>query len=160
MGASFHKRVARWRLWGDPLPSARRRRQFNDLERLFQGYRHKPVFRYLDDDALRAYVHGIACPRAGGGYQLCYPVEWETRIYITGLWRDMELWRKLPELSVPMLIVRGTHSNTFRASTARRVGKRQPGARLAALELATHLVPLERPIEVHALILSFFKENA
>ncbi len=149
-GYRFHPLVAAAR---------NRRRQFDDLERLFQGYRRKPVFKYMDDDALRAYVHGIACPRGDGGYKLCYPVEWETRIYTTGLLRDMELWRGLPELSVPMLIIRGAHSNTFRASTARMVSKRQPRARLVALELATHLVPLERPIEVHTLIHSFFKEN-
>ena len=41
-----------------PLVAAarRRRRQFDDLERLFTGYRRKSIFRYMDDTALRAYV--------------------------------------------------------------------------------------------------------
>ena len=31
------------------------------LSVLFKGYRRKSVFRYMDDESLRAYVEGIAC---------------------------------------------------------------------------------------------------
>jgi pimeloyl-ACP methyl ester carboxylesterase len=137
-----------------------RRRRFNDLERLFDGYRRKPVFRFMNDQTLKAYIKGIACQRENGFYELCYPVEWETRIYMTSLWADMEIWRGLPDLSVPVLIIRGEQSNTFWASTARMVRRKQPRARLAVLADASHLVPLERPVEVQALIHSFLKENA
>ena len=69
-----------------PVAGARqRRRQFNNLERLFKGYRRRSVFKYMDDDSLRAYVEGIACQREEGGYQLCYSAEWEVRIYLTGI---------------------------------------------------------------------------
>ncbi|MEW6093605.1 MAG: alpha/beta hydrolase, partial [Chloroflexota bacterium] len=80
-----------------------RRSQFDDLDRLFAGYRRKPVFKYMDDEALRAYVEGIACPD-GKGYQLCYSTDWEMRIYETGIWRDMDIWRGLPGLQRPTLI--------------------------------------------------------
>ena len=135
-----------------------RRRQFDDLERLANGYRRKPIFRYFDERALKAYVEGISCQDEKGGYELCYPIEWETRIYMTSLRADMEIWRGLPAMTVPALFIRGEETNSFWAPTARRVGRVQPDARIASLDRATHLVPLERPQEVHALIHSFLKE--
>jgi pimeloyl-ACP methyl ester carboxylesterase len=145
-----------------PLVQAarRRRRQFNDLERLFNGYRRKSVFKYMDEQALRAYVQGIACQAEEGGYRLCYSVEWETRIYVTGLSPDLELWRGFPRMATPSLIIRGAHTDTFQAATARLVKRIQPKIRLETVEEASHLVPLERPAQVHALIRSFLEENA
>ena len=67
----------------------------------------------MDDDALIAYVAGIACRREEEGYQLCYSADWEIRIYLTGIWRDMDIWRGLPKLKVPTLILRGAETDTF-----------------------------------------------
>lgn len=151
LGKRFHPLV---------MGARQRRRQFDDLERLYNGYRRKSVFRYMDDEALRAYVEGIACRRDGGGYQLCYSAEWEIRIYMTGIWRDMDIWRGLPGLEMPVLIIRGAETDTFWERTGNLVKRKQPRAWIEALEKATHLVPLERPNKVAKQILSFFEENA
>ena len=137
-----------------------RRREFDDLERLYNGYRRKSVFKYMDDDSLRAYVEGIACQGDNGGYQLCYSAEWEIRIYLTGIWRDMDIWRRLPELKVPTLIVRGAETDTFWERTGKLVQRKQLKIMVEALEKSTHLLPLEKPIEVTKQILSFFEEYA
>ena len=136
-----------------------RRRQFDDLARLYNGYRRKSVFRYFDDEALHAYVEGIACKTESGGYQLCYSAEWEIRIYLTGIWRDMDIWRGLPKLNMPTFIVRGAETDTFRERTGKLVQRKQPKVQVEALEKSTHLVALERPNEVSNLIQSFFEEN-
>ena len=136
-----------------------RRRQFDNLERLFTGYRRKSVFRYLEDDSLRTFVEGITCPREGGGFQLCYSADWEIRIYLTGIWRDMDIWHELPKLQVPTLIVRGAETDTSWERTGKLVKRKQPEVRVEALEKSTHLVPLERPKELSNLIQSFFEEN-
>ena len=136
-----------------------RRQQFDDLERLYQGYRRKLVFRYFDDEALRAYVVGIACQVDESGYQLCYSAKWETHIYLTSIQRDMDLWRGLPKLDLPTLIVRGAETDTFWERTGKLVKRKQPKIQVVTLERSTHLVPLERPDEVSNLILSFFEEN-
>ena len=136
-----------------------RRRQFDDLERLYNGYRRKSVFRYIDDDPLRIFVESIACPKDEGGYQLCYSADWEIRIYLTGIWHDMDIWRGLPTLKVPTLIIRGAETDTFLERTGRLVQRKQPQVKVEALEKSTHLVPLERPQEVSNLIQSFFEEN-
>jgi pimeloyl-ACP methyl ester carboxylesterase len=132
-----------------------RRREFDDLERLFKSYRRKSLFKYMDDEALRAYIEGITCPSESGGYRLCYTVDWEVQIYHTGIWRDMELWHGLKNLKVPMLIIRGAETDTFLANAARRVTRINPDIKIETLEKSTHLVPLERPQEVSQQIHNF-----
>ena len=137
-----------------------RREQFDDLDRLYQGYRRKPVFRYFDDEALRAYVEGIACKVDENVYQLCYSAKWEIHIYLISIWPDMDIWRGLQNLKVPTLIVRGAETDTFWERTGKLVKRKQPKVQVEALERATHLVALERPHEVSNLIQSFFEEYA
>ena len=138
--------------------SKNRRQEFDDLDRLFKGYRRKSVFKYMDDTALHAYVDGIACP-GDHGYKLCYSAEWEMRIYVTSVWHDLDIWRGLQGLKVPLLIVRGAETDTFWASTGRCVQLKIATARVVTVPRATHLVPLERPAEVFQAIQEFLLEN-
>jgi len=137
----------------------KRRREFDDLDRLFKGLRKKPIFRYMDDEAVQAYVEGITCETEKGTFQLCYSAEWESRLYITAVWRDKDIWHKLPKLAAPTLIVRGAETDTFWERTGKLVRLKQPIVQVETLEKATHLVALERPQEVSKRILSFFEEN-
>jgi pimeloyl-ACP methyl ester carboxylesterase len=126
----------------------RRRQVFESRKGLVKGYRRKSIFRYMSDASLEAYVEGLTRPRPDGKYELVYSPEWEARIYVTGVWRDMDLWRGLPRLKLPLLILRGAETDTFWASTARRVQRKLPSAQIVTLEKATHLVPLEQPGKV------------
>jgi pimeloyl-ACP methyl ester carboxylesterase len=140
------------------LAARNRRQQFDDLDRLFTGYRRRPVFKYMDDAALRAYIEGIACP-GEHGYKLCYSAEWEMRIYYTSIWRDMDIWQGLHRLKIPFLIIRGEQTDTFWASTAQRVRRIVPAVRIITIPQASHLVALERPDEVFEAIQEFLEEN-
>ena len=133
----------------------RRRWVFESRAELLKGYRRKSIFRYMDDASLEAYVEGLTRPRPDGQHELAYSPEWEARIYVTGVWRDMDLWRGLSRLELPLLILRGAETDTFWASTARRVQRKLPSAQVVTLPQATHLVPLERPLAVSALIHEF-----
>ena len=141
------------------MAALKRRRRFDDLETLFNSYRRKGIFRYFSDDSLRAYVNGIVKPAAAGGFELAYSPEWEARIYHTGVWRDMDLWRGLPSLKVPTLIIRGAETDTFLPAAAQRVMRIRPATTLVSLESATHLVALEKPQETYRTIRDFLKEN-
>lgn len=140
-----------------PLVSGalRRRRVFESRAELLKGYRRKSIFRYLSDASLEAYVEGLKRPRPDGQYELVYSPKWEARIYITGVWHDTDIWRGLPKLKVPLLIIRGAETHTFWESAARLVKRKLPSAQIVTLPQATHLVPLERPAEVSALIQNF-----
>ncbi|MDP1546109.1 MAG: alpha/beta hydrolase, partial [Anaerolineales bacterium] len=125
-----------------PLISAakKRRSQFDNLDVLFRSYRTKPVFRYMSDESLKGYIAGITKPKADGGYELAYTPEWETHIYLTGL-RDHDLWRGLPKLDVPTLIIRGDETDTFLPNAERLVKKKNPKITIHTLKKATHILP-------------------
>jgi len=136
----------------------RRRRTFESRERLFDLYRRKSVFRYFSDDHLRALVEGLTRP-VDGKFDLAYNPEWESRIYLTGIWRDMDLWSNLKSLQVPLLIIRGAETDTFHAGAARLVQRRLPNARILTLDHSTHLVPLEKPALTAEAIFDFLEET-
>ncbi len=136
----------------------KRRREFDDLDKVFEGYRRRPIFRFFSDENLRIFINGMTKQKADGGYELAYSPEWEARIYYTGVWRDLDLWKNLPRIEVPTIIIRGAETDTFWESTAKSVEKRNPKIKIVALEKSTHLLPLEKPQEVFEIMQSFLKE--
>jgi len=136
-----------------------RRREFLNRESVVEGFRTKPVFRYMDETSLQAYVKGITTPKPEGGFKLTFSPEWEMRIYATGIWHDMDLWRNMHVLKIPVLIIRGSESNTFLRASAKLFKNRLPSARVITIENSTHLVPLERPEAVYKTIDQFLQEN-
>ena len=136
----------------------RRRRTFDDLESVFRSYRSRNVFKYMSDENLRIYIEGITVQRPDGGYELVYSPEWEAHIYLTGL-RDFDLWRDLPNLKIPTLIIRGAETDTFLERNANLVKKKNQKIKIVTLERSTHLLPLEHPREVFEIMQSFLKEN-
>jgi pimeloyl-ACP methyl ester carboxylesterase len=150
LGDRFHPLIA---------GAKRRRRIFDDLETVFHGYRNRHVFRYMSDESLQAYIHGITKPKAdGNGYELVFPPEWEAQIYRTNM-HDSDIWHDLPKLEIPTLIIRGAETDTFLERTAKFVKRKQPKVRIEALEKSTHLLPLERPMEVFEIMHSFLQET-
>jgi pimeloyl-ACP methyl ester carboxylesterase len=140
------------------IPTAQtRRRYFDDQESLFNVYRRKSIFRYINDENLRAMIAGMVKPRSPSGYELAYSPEWEVRIYYTGVSPDADIWQGLAGLDMPILIIRGAETNTFFSSTAARIRKINPTTQVRTIERSTHLVPLEKPEEVSDHILDFLE---
>lgn len=135
----------------------KRRRFFDDLESAFRGYRTRQVFRYMTDEYLRICIEGITVRRTDARLELAFTPEWEAHIYRTGL-RDRDLWRGLPRLEVPTLIIRGAESDTFLEGAAKLVRRKNPMIQVETLKVSTHLLPLERPTEVFAIMQSFLQE--
>lgn len=133
----------------------KRRRNFDNLESVFNRYRKRSVFRYFSDEDLRTYIQGIT-RKTNDGYKLAYSPEWEAQIYRTGL-QDFDIWRELPKLDIPTLFLRGAETDTFLDGAARLVKQKQPKARVETLPESTHLVPLEHPKEVFKIIRSLVK---
>lgn len=132
----------------------KRRKTFDNLDMVFRGYRPRNVFRYMSDENLRAYIAGIIKPKTGGGFELAYTPEWESHIYLTGL-RDFDLWRSLPTLEVPTLIIRGAETDTFLENAEKLVKKKNPKIQIETMQKSTHILPLEHPQEVSEIINNF-----
>ncbi len=135
----------------------KRRRTFDDLDLVFRGYRSRSVFKYMNDESLRAYIEGITRQKSDGSYELVFSPEWESHIYLTGLY-DFDLWRDFPKLEIPTLIIRGAETDTFLEKASKLVKQKQPNVKIETLEKSTHILPLERPQEVFNIMQSFLKE--
>lgn len=157
------RRLVEWRVQRarDPMShplirhAQKRRRTFSDLERLFESYRGRNIFRYMSDEHLRIYIEGIT-RKTEVGYELVYSPEWESRIYFTSL-QDFDIWNNLHSLQVPTLFLRGAETDTFLEEAAMLVKLKHPNAVIEALEQSTHILPLERPKEVFEIMQSFLK---
>jgi pimeloyl-ACP methyl ester carboxylesterase len=142
-----------------PLARAtlRRRRAYPDRQAIFASYRQKEVFARLEDRELWAYVDAISTDRQDNQVELIISPEWESRIYVTAAISDQALWRDLPGLKPPLLVIRGKSSNTFYRHTARLMRKKLPAAVFVDLPQAGHLVPLEQSQQVAAITLEFLQ---
>lgn len=149
LGEKYHPLVA---------GAKKRRRTFDDLESVFRGYRNRNIFRHMSDENLRIYIEGITRQKPEGDYELVHSPEWESHIYLTGL-RDFDLWRDLPKLEVPTLIIRGAETDTFLENAASLVKKKNSKIQIKTLERSTHILPLERPQEVFNIMQSFLKKT-
>ncbi|HNO86373.1 MAG TPA: alpha/beta hydrolase [Anaerolineales bacterium] len=135
----------------------KRRREFDNLDLIFRGYRTREVFKYMSDESLRAYILGITKEKQGGGFELAYSPEWEARIYLTGL-RDLDIWHRLPKLEVPTLIIRGAETDTFLEAAAMLVKQKQPKVKIESLPESTHILPLEYPQKVFEIMQTFLND--
>jgi pimeloyl-ACP methyl ester carboxylesterase len=144
-----------------PLASGalRRRTEFESLAAMQAHYRQKSVFSRMDDQNLQAYIEALTQPGPDGNIHLVYPPEWEARIYVTSARKERELWRHLPNLLPPVLLLRGAETETFFEQTARLFKRRLPQTTLYSVPGAGHLLPLEKPGEVAAIMLEFLRSR-
>jgi pimeloyl-ACP methyl ester carboxylesterase len=136
----------------------KRRREFDDLNKVFAGYRRRDVFRFFSDEDLITFIKGMTRAKPGGGYELVFSPEWEARIYYTGIWHDWDLWSNLSKLAIPTLILRGAETDTFWEATARAVQKKNPRIQVISVSNSTHLLPLEKPQEIFEMTAQFIQE--
>lgn len=135
----------------------RRRRTWPDRKACFRYFREKPFFARWPDESLWAYVEAGTRERPEGGVELVYSPEWEARIFAL---IPTDVWRAVPRLRTPALVVRGAHSGTFRPQAMARMQRLLPGARYCVVPDAGHMVPLERPVETGAIVRAFLGEFA
>jgi len=132
----------------------RRRRTWPSRHACYEHFKGKPLFAHWLDAALQDYVESGTRLRPDGQVELAYPPAWEAHIFAT---TPTDVWRDVPRLSVPALVIRGEHSNTFLPAAQARMARRLPGARFITIPGAGHLVPMERPAETGATIRDFLQ---
>jgi pimeloyl-ACP methyl ester carboxylesterase len=130
----------------------RRRRTWPSRQACFTYLRSKPFFSNWSDGALWDYVDSGTRAAFGNQVELVYPPEWEAHIFATP---PLRVWRDVPRLRHPCLIVRGEQSKVFQTSARARMARLLPQARLVTITDGGHLVPMERPEETAAAILAF-----
>lgn len=149
-------RVMRWLGLGDRYPlvqaARRRRRVFPSRQDADARYRKHPFFANWHPDAFAAYIRYGLRERGDGAVELAYSPDWEAAIFGSV---PTDIWRWIPRVRLPTLVLYGARSDTFRPDAARRLQALWPHAEFVALADAGHMFPLEQPETAAAVVRDF-----
>lgn len=136
----------------------RRRAHFENEQAAFDYWRGKRLFKDWADDVLWLYVQGLTQPAPDGGIMLSWSPLWESRYYATIY---THTWRKLPQLEgrLPILVIRGTTTNTFLEPAAARFRRVVPSAHYAEIEGHGHLFPQSAPTQTHGILAAWLQSQ-
>ncbi|MGH7805170.1 MAG: alpha/beta fold hydrolase [Candidatus Binatia bacterium] len=140
---------------GNPMAEAARRRRdtWPDVETVIASYAARPLFASWRPEVLRSYVeHGFE-PTAEGEIRLKCRPEIEAKVFSMGT--DLIGMDMISGITVPTLVVRGEHSETFSERDAQGTVTSLRDGRVAVVPDTGHLFPMEAPEKVADLIEGF-----
>ena len=136
----------------------RRRDAWPDRETVRQSWTGKTAFEGWTDEAFSAYLDaGLEEDSASKGVRLRYPKAWEARIFEVG---PHDVWSEISRIRVPVLVLRGEHSDTFTAGAARKFERKAPNGVCRIVEGTGHMLPMQRPEVVAEMIEEWLAEIA
>ena len=136
--------------------AAKRKNIWPDRASILQAYQGKAVFRTWQDGFLEAYVRDGTEKTEDGTIRLSCNPSWESRCFAVC---PHDIWRSIPLLQKPALVVYGDKSDTFLRSAARRFKANVPGAAFQRFKRTGHFVPMERPAETAQAIVDFLENE-
>ena len=135
--------------------AAKRRNYWPDREALMSSYKRKAPFKAWQRGFLESYLEWGFTEEQGGIRLACDP-RWESACFGSC---PVNIWRFIPKLKTPTLIVYGDGSDIFRPATASRFKRKVPQAELVRLSNTSHFVPMERPDETAEIIKEFLTQK-
>ncbi len=137
--------------------AARRRRQvWPRPDDMFDAYQQRPAFARWRPDVLRLYAEHGTFRREDGQVQLKCSGEVEARMFENSA--SLNIWDLLPDIQCPTLVIKGRHTDAFLGQIVEDVAGHVPGAHHLTVEDAGHLVPMEQPERLSAVIEEFLAE--
>ncbi len=136
--------------------ASKRRSVWPDRASILHAYQTKAVFQNWQDGFLEAYVRDGTEETGDGKIRLCCNPSWESKCFAVC---PHDIWRTIPLLQKPVLVLYGADSDTFLASAAKRFKACVPAAALRLFEKTSHFVPMEKPAETADIILDFLENE-
>lgn len=134
--------------------AAKRRDVWPDLPTIRAAYQKKRMFRNWDPACLEGYLEGGTRKNGDGQIRLSCTPAWESRCFSV---YPHDLWRFIPRIQQPVLVVYGGRSDTFLKRAAKQFQKALPQASFRCFGENGHFVPMEKPEDVARAILEFIK---
>ena len=136
--------------------AARRKNIWPDTHSIIESYGSKEPFNKWAQGFLEGYIaHGTEKTKEGLVGLSCDPA-WESKCFATC---SHDIWRLIPRLSMPTLLIHGEKSDICLPPAVRRFRKKAPSAKIIGLKGVSHFVPMERPDETAEIILGFLKKQ-
>jgi pimeloyl-ACP methyl ester carboxylesterase len=131
-----------------------RRLVWSSREELYASFRDRSPYDTWTAESLETYVNEGTFERPDGEIELFCPGRIEAQVYEHAA--GMNGFACLRSLALPILIVRGEHSDSFDVARAEKAARLAPESRAVTIPNATHYIPMEKPEVVAELILAEF----
>jgi len=136
--------------------SIKRRNHWNNSEEALVYLKSRTLFKNWDNEMLDLYVrYGLREGPTGGLNLTCSP-EREAALFMGGMHYDP--WPILPKIECPVLVVEGSESENRHYIDLKKASSLFPKGRYTLVQNAGHLIPMEQPQAIAALIQGFLEE--
>lgn len=133
-----------------PRGAARRRAHFESREAAIAAFTGRGVFKTFPAEAIADYVgDGLVEDAKKGGFKLACVPAFEAATYCA---QRHDPWGALRRVRAPLVMLRAERGSTVMAASAHRIAALKPEARIAVVEGASHMLPIERPDRARAAI--------
>jgi len=134
----------------------KRRTRWANREVAFDRFRRKSVFRRFSDKALWDYVNSATRKADNGSFELVYPREWEARFYSMP---PFTVWEAIKQLTQPTLAIRAAETDTLFPRAWELWQELQPEATFVEVPDCGHMLTLERPSQVAAIVQNYLNQS-
>jgi pimeloyl-ACP methyl ester carboxylesterase len=129
--------------------AANRRARFESREAAIAAFTGRGVFKSFPPEMIADYVADGLIEDGKGGFKLaCRPV-YEAATYCA---QRHDPWSALRRVTDPLVLLRAERNSTIAEASMHRVAAIKPDARVATVEGAGHMLPMERPDRARAAI--------
>jgi pimeloyl-ACP methyl ester carboxylesterase len=129
--------------------AAGRRERFEDRVYAVRAFAGRGAFKTFPPEVIADYVvDGLQEERRGGLRLSCAP-KFEAATYCA---QRHDPWAALRAVSCPLVLLRAENGSTISPAAMHRVAALKPQARVATVEGAGHMLPMERPDRFRAAI--------
>ena len=127
----------------------RRRARFESRQAAVAALTGRGVFKTFPPEAIADYVEDGLIEHAKGGFRLACSPAYEAATFAA---QRHDPWDALRRVKAPLVLLRAEHRSTVFPAAAHRIAALKPDARIALVEGAGHMLPIERPDRARAAI--------
>lgn len=129
--------------------AARRRDKFESREAAVQAFTGRGVFKTFPESFIADYVSDGLVEDGKGGFRLACRPAYEAATYCA---QRHNPWTALRKVTDPLVLLRAERGSTISEAAMHRVAAIKADARVATVEGASHMLPMERPDRVRSAI--------
>ncbi|HVO67047.1 MAG TPA: alpha/beta hydrolase [Syntrophales bacterium] len=140
-----------------PLASkaVKRKNHWKNQSEAMSYLRSKSLFKNWTEEMLELYIaHGMK-ERKGGGLELVCSPKTEAALFIGGV--QYNIWPLISKISCPVLVIEGENTDSKNYIDLERTVAMLPNSSHIIVANAGHLIPMEQPSKIAAIIGDFFK---
>jgi len=131
------------------LGAGRRRATFGSREEAVAAFVGRGVFKSFPQEMIEDYVRDGLIEDGAGGFKLACRPAFEAATYCA---QRHDPWGALRKVTDPLVLLRAERNSTISEAATHKLAAIKADARIATVEGAGHMLPMERPDRVRAAI--------